>query len=631
MSAPPVPAPSGAIAAALKSLWGNRRRRATALFLLTLVLSLFGQIIPQPDQSIFDSLDREAFDAQMRALRDFAPTSLQDEVILIGLNDGSITAFPEPIALWHGHLGKALSALAKAKPKAVGVDIILPERSFDALVPGLDLAMFRGIRDLLKQNVPLVFARGVDSDGHELPVHNTYQRLLGETRIGIDQQLVDHNQVARRFSERELGGFPTLVGQMLRSLGKPVGEGYIDYSIGAPIDYVPMQQVTAWLDSGDEAELKRHFSGRIVLIGSVWTHMDRWVLPVKVIGWEKDEGPLGLRQPGVIVHMQALRSQLATGLITPLPAPIKWLLCVAAAAIVFLRSRLILALAGGVALPAALTILSLVLLRTQQTLFPLITLVLTLWIGLIVRGIVDAIEGIAERSRLKRDFSGSVSPAVLDEIMAGRLASDSSARLVEVCVIFSDIRGFTALSESMPPEMIMKVLQRYFDSMVKVVHRFDGTIDKFLGDGMMILFGAPRVLADPCSDAVRCALAMLHELDSVNAEFTREGLPTLVIGIGINYGNVVVGNIGSTERHNYSAIGDAVNVAARIEGLTKELGRKIVITESVVSRLGDRFNFEPLGERLVRGHSPVKVWGIRMARATSGSAVVSEGATMNGG
>jgi adenylate cyclase len=159
--------------------------------------------------------------------------------------------------------------------------------------------------------------------------------------------------------------------------------------------------------------------------------------------------------------------------------------------------------------------------------------------------------------------------------------------------------------------------------MVKAVHRYDGTIDKFIGDGMMILFGAPRPLADPCSDAVQCALTMLHSLDELNIEFAREGLPTLVIGIGINYGSVVVGNIGSTERHNYSAIGDAVNVAARIEGLNKELGRKILITESVVDRIGDRFNFEPLGERLVKGHSPVKVWGIRAERvagATSGGA-----------
>jgi adenylate cyclase len=107
----------------------------------------------------------------------------------------------------------------------------------------------------------------------------------------------------------------------------------------------------------------------------------------------------------------------------------------------------------------------------------------------------------------------------------------------------------------------------------------------------------------------------MEELDRLNVEFAAEGLPILVIGIGINYGSVVVGNIGSSERHNYSAIGDAVNVAARIEGLTKELGRKIIITHAVVNRLGERFQFDPLGEQKLKGHSPVSVWGIRTAKS----------------
>jgi adenylate cyclase len=136
---------------------------------------------------------------------------------------------------------------------------------------------------------------------------------------------------------------------------------------------------------------------------------------------------------------------------------------------------------------------------------------------------------------------------------------------------------------------------------------------------MMVLFGAPRKSADPCGDAVRCALDMMAELDELNGEFEAEGLPTLTVGIGINYGTVTVGNIGSSERHNYSAIGDAVNVAARLEGLTKELGRKIVITDAVVSRIGEGFHFDPLGAHQVKGHSPVNVWGIRTARKAPAS------------
>jgi adenylate cyclase len=224
-----------------------------------------------------------------------------------------------------------------------------------------------------------------------------------------------------------------------------------------------------------------------------------------------------------------------------------------------------------------------------------------------------------ERGRLRRTFAGQVSPAVMNEMLAGSLSSGVNSRLADVCILFSDIRDFTALSERMSAEVVTNVLQRYFDRMVRAVHRHEGTVDKFIGDGMMVLFGAPRKSADPCGDAVKCALDMMEELDELNAEFRSEGLPTLTIGIGINYGTVTVGNIGSSERHNYSAIGDSVNVAARLEGLTKELGRKIVITEAVVSRIGEGFQFDPLGSHHVKGHSPVNVWGIRTTRPPPGA------------
>jgi len=231
-----------------------------------------------------------------------------------------------------------------------------------------------------------------------------------------------------------------------------------------------------------------------------------------------------------------------------------------------------------------------------------------------VRSVFDAVEAVVERLRLQASFNGQVSPAVMKEMLEGKLAPGVSGQLADICVLFSDVRDFTTLSEKMPPEVVTTVLQRYFDRMVHAVHRFNGTVDKFIGDGMMVLFGAPAKSADPCGDAVECALAMMAELDALNVEFGSEGLPQLVIGIGINYGTVTVGNIGSSERHNYSAIGDAVNVAARVEGLTKDLGRKIIITEAVVSRVEGRFNFDPLGTHNVKGHSPVNVWGIRTAR-----------------
>jgi class 3 adenylate cyclase/CHASE2 domain-containing sensor protein len=597
-------------------LWSSKAGRGVVLYLLVVLLLVASSIVPNREESFLAGRERGMFDLQMQFLRDHGPLAVAGDVVLVGIDEGSEEAFIEPLALWHRPFARLLNALAAAGPLAVGVDVVPPERSYDEFVPGLDLVLFRAIRDFRQKSIA-VFAITVDREGRMARMHPTFARVIGEAGLGIDQQLKDPDSVSRRFSEAELGESAparTLVGQLLRALGRPVGEGYIDYSVGGDVGYVPMQDVIGWMEKGDTARLEREFAGRIVLVGYMNKRSDRWELPVVLIDIDNSKGRARLSQPGVITHLQVLRSHLANGLIHPLPEPWRWLLCLVAAGFVFIHMRLVVALGGLFLLTFGIAGAGLYAIRGQQLLLPVASLLFTLWAGFVTRAIADGIESAVERGRLKRTFAGQVSPAVMNEMLAGGLTPGVSGQLADVCILFSDIRGFTTLSENLPPAVVTTLLQRYFDRMVGAVHRHNGTVDKFMGDGMMVLFGAPRKSADPCGDAVECALAMMAELDDLNGEFAREGLPTLTIGIGINFGTVTVGNIGSSERHNYSAIGDAVNVAARVEGLTKELGRKIVITEAVVSRIGERFHIDPLGMHGVKGHSPVKVWGIRTAR-----------------
>ena len=595
-------------------------RRAKGSFLLAVVAGVLASLalVPSPSESVIASAERMAFDAQMRLLRSQFPRPLPDDVVLIGINSDTETAYPEPIALWHRHLAAMLHALAKAKPRAVGVDIVPPERSFDGIMPGIDLAMMRGMIDL-KRVAPIVYVQTVSARGELVPVQPNFRGILGPANLGVDQQLSDPDGVSRYFSERRIlgaGGVArTFAGQLLHHLGQPAGEGYIDYSVGAALQYIPMHAMVGW----SEQQLARAFAGKVVLVGWATRERDRWPLPARLLAVDPDgaEGASAYNQPGVLVHLQVLRSHFAGGLLRPLPLPLALVLATIAALVVFLRPSAAVVLSLALGAPLALLALGLASIVAFKVVLPLALPVAALWTALIVRGVFDAVEAVVERVRLQQSFAGQVSPAVLQEMLGGGLTPGVSGQLAEVCVLFSDVRDFTTLSEKMPPEVITTVLQRYFDRMVHAVHRFDGTVDKFIGDGMMVLFGAPRQSADPCGDAVQCALAMMSQLDALNVEFAREGLPTLVIGIGINYGTVTVGNIGSSERHNYSAIGDAVNVAARVEGLTKDLGRKIVITEAVVSRIGERFHFDPLGTHNVKGHSPVRVWGIRTARAAA--------------
>ena len=627
MATPSAPTPEGHTQALVpariaRRLWSQPRSRSAVLYLVVVLFLIAASRLPGAEDAPLARLERVAFDTQMQLLRDHWPRPIENDVVLIGIDEGSEEVFTEPVALWHLHFAKLLAALGDARPRAIGIDVVPPERSYDDIVPGYDLALFRAIRDL-RQKTVAVFALTVDREGRAARMHPTFARVIGEQGLGIDQQLRDADSVSRRFNEADLGAARTartLVGQMLRGIGIPVDTGYIDYSVGSRMDYIPMQDVIAWKEKGDTGRLEKAFAGRIVLVGYVLKRADRWELPVRLIDIDRADGRARLSQPGVITHLQVLRSHLASGLLKPMTQDSRWALCLVAAGLVFFHFRLATALAIVLGLTAVVVGAGLYAIRAHQVLVPVASIVFTVWAGFVTRAIVDGIENTIERGRLRRTFAGQVSPAVMNEMLDGSLSPGVSGQLAEVCILFSDIRDFTTLSERMPPVVVTTVLQRYFDRMVHAVHRHEGTVDKFIGDGMMVLFGAPRRSPDPCGDAVKCALAMMSELDLLNAEFEKEGLPTLTIGIGVNFGTVTVGNIGSSERHNYSAIGDAVNVAARLEGLTKELGRKILITEPVVSRIGEGFQFDPLGSHKVKGHSPVIVWGIRTARPASAPA-----------
>ena len=627
MRTPGTPAALHRLAAFWERLRASPARKGSFLFAAVAAIAAILGFVPSEHESALATAERFAFDHQMRWLREIHPRPIDRDIVLVGIDEETEKAYPEPVALWHRHLAEALHALAKARPLAVGVDVVLPERSYDGIVPGLDLAMMRGLLDL-KRATTLVYVQTVDSRGRIVPVQANYRGIITRDNLGVDQQLRDPDSVSRRFVEfRYEDGeiVPTLVSQLLNGLGRPMQEGYIDYSLGALLEHVPIHELRGW----DENRLLRAFEGRVVLVGSLVGTTDRWRLPVRLLardpGRPADDpsaaaGSLAYNQPGVLVHLQALRSLLGPGLLRALPEWLRWSLCAVAILVVFAHARARILVAGAVLVPAALLGASLAAIVTTQVLLPVASLVVCFWLALITRGVFDAVEAVVERLRLQQSFAGQVSPAVMEEMLAGSLSPGVSGQLAEVCVLFSDVRDFTTLSEKMPPQVVTTVLTRYFDRMVRAVHRFDGTVDKFIGDGMMVLFGAPRKSADPCGEAVQCALAMMSELDDLNTEFAREGLPTLTIGIGINYGTVTVGNIGSSERHNYSAIGDAVNVAARLEGLTKDLGRKILITEAVVSRIGERYSFDPMGSHKVKGHSPVQVWGIRTARSAPAAA-----------
>jgi adenylate cyclase len=206
-----------------------------------------------------------------------------------------------------------------------------------------------------------------------------------------------------------------------------------------------------------------------------------------------------------------------------------------------------------------------------------------------------------EKRKMKRLFGQYVSKDVYDQLVSNPALARLGGQRREMTVLFSDIRGFTSVSEKGAPEDIVQTLNEYFTRMVDIVFKHKGTLDKFVGDMVMALFGAPLDDADHAEHAVDAALEMIDELQTLNERWTAEGKSSLDIGIGINTGPMIAGNIGSEAIMSYTVIGDAVNLGSRLESLNKQYGTRIIVSDATRAALPDRYIFRPLGEVVVKG------------------------------
>lgn len=214
---------------------------------------------------------------------------------------------------------------------------------------------------------------------------------------------------------------------------------------------------------------------------------------------------------------------------------------------------------------------------------------------------------LRERDALKSALVRYVSREVTEEILAGEGRVISGARK-QITVLILDIRNFTAMSAQLEPELVVTFLNRFFTRMIEIIFAHRGTLDKFLGDGCLAIFGAPLDDADHRRSALRVAREMLAATEELGADLAQRGLP-LRIGIGLHAGDAIVGDIGSEQRTEYTAIGDTVNVASRLEALTKEYGVPVLASESVVSGAGEEFTFREVAEVAPRGTTqPLKIF-----------------------
>jgi adenylate cyclase len=412
-------------------------------------------------------------------------------------------------------------------------------------------------------------------------------------------------QVARAFLEKEA---PTLDVAPYGIAGMRLGEHYVPLDEEGrllvrhrPPGSFATVSIADILERRADASLLR---GRVVLVGNT------------AIGiGDTRVTPYGATLPGVEIRASIIESLLQGD---ALQRP-EWMMFVDAAAMALIALVLIALLprfgvSGGGVLAAVVLAgyLALAVYLFEREGLWLNLVYPTLLVALLFASatLVEYFFTFSEKRYLKRAFQHYVPPAVVDDLVAdaGKLQLGGEKR--ELTVLFSDIRGFTTLSEAMAPEDLVKLMNEYFTAMTDKVFQHRGSLDKYIGDAIMAVFGAP--LAEPRHALLACrsALDMARALRGLRESWRALGIPDIDIGVGINTGPMVVGNMGSASRFNYTVVGDAVNLASRIEHLNKEYGTAILVSEYTYRSVKDEFPLAREVDRVrVRGRAqPVHLY-----------------------
>jgi adenylate cyclase len=551
------------------------------------------------------------------------------EVVIVAIDDAAFASLGRRQPISRDYLARLLRGLQRSGALLVGLDIALPYPTAE------DTALAQAIRDFSQAGVSRVVLTDTMALGSGPLAEPAFMHVVVH---GSDRVPVDPDGVIRRapfiVPQREGPPQPAFSLAIVARLAG-IDQGILDTALRTPEGRVPLPAWRAdgsWEMTGAPPVLIHAGKlWRINFVGPAQTFLtipSGAVVPlgdpgvkiapdnplrgrIVLVGGTFQEGrdfyptPHGLL-PGVEVHANLVHMLVTRGFIRPSGWLVSLGLQVAAsllAGVVLLLLRpltgMLLCMAGAllVGIPGSYLIF-------QGGGY---------WVDFLLPVLATCLLGLGADALARRRFRDAFGRYVSREVLAQVLAEAPSlhGERREVSVLFSDLRDFATLSEAMPAEVVARHLNEYFAAMTTAIFGHRGMVNDFIGDAVMAIFGAPLADPDHAVHAVQSALAMDRALRALNPRREAQGFPALRMGIGIHTGEVFAGNVGSAERFKYTVIGDTVNVAARLEGLNKELGTTILITEETRAVLGDRVEVKDCGELPVKGRRrPLRVYEV---------------------
>jgi adenylate cyclase len=591
--------------------------RWLAVMVIALTSSLLGFALWE--HPWLTTVERLSLDLRMR-MRD-ADSDFGGRVTVVDIDGEALAPYPYHVPTPRPLLAALIEAAVANEAAMIGVDLPLHDDTTAAddllleaalrSAPREVLAVYPGVGPDAPPALPLPrFARHANALGIGA-VGGAGNPHLQSVGVAIGGRRVPSFPVAIYLASKGVDGDPFPDTALLHRFAPDIAAGGADafhldfHPPGERDEGIDLIEASALLDGTVDP---RRIAGHIVLIGGgKETAHERFPSP-----FDYDGGDEGVGRAWITAT--AVATLMAGTTISPAPREIAFvLILLLSLTLAVAQARFGPVVAGGGAVVLVLLYAggaTIHFLQFRQTL-PFAQFLLAIVITYLGSALYLSITEGREKRWIKAAFSRYLSPAYVDRLVADPSALELGGEERELTILFTDIAGFTGIAARLRPAQVVSILNRYFSRLTDVVADHGGTLDKYQGDAVMAFWGAPLASTAHAVDAVAAALAMAAASENLSAELAAEGYPPLRTRIGVNTGPVTVGNIGSERRFNYTIIGDAVNVASRLEGACRFYGARIVLSAAVAERLDDRFVLRKLDRIAVKGkEEPLTVYEV---------------------